>query len=690
MMTGFQLLALCVALTASAQEAAPAPSDAPLPYRFMRLTPVTKTPRSSCISPDASMSAVAGENAITVWSLTKGKPLFRIEAPVVDRSTAKDTVKFQPVAFSGDGRWLLAKFDHRRSTEEGWVSNAVQLVLVSVTEEKIARTLTTFEGRCGVGAAKCVELLGVELSADGKHAVAWGERDGGGEGRVERFVTAVDFEGRRVHDEQEVWAPREPGGDLVAVEPNRNYRDFVGFAADGRKLGVGVDDGSCALLDLGTRRRIAFLDGCNERDVVLLRAEHGYLYSAQEAPGILKLWGYDGVLRARLDVGAHELRRYLVPLGDGRYAVEYAEGGNLRPGVGQPNVYSMLWDVKTGASLAAGTDLSLSEGYNARLTPDRRYIAGPMEFETVYAALDAGTPLARNAPALSAKVAAAGAATDAVAPTPGRGYDQPPHSVVKTDPDAYAVIIGIEKYRSAGIPAVEFAARDAKTMHAYATRAMGFDPKNTVLLTDGQASRADFEKYLGSWLRNRVSATSRVFVYYAGHGAPDPGTGASYLLPYEGDPSYLEESAFPVSRLYAALEKLPTKDVTVILDACFSGQGGRSLIAKGARPLVNTVAPSSPVNTVVLAAASGSQVSATDHERRHGLLTSYLLEALHGAADADGDRRVTSAEIYAFVRPAVERAARLQNVEQTPTITPSPDVLKARPGRPWLTLPPKR
>ena len=266
-------------------------------------------------------------------------------------------------------------------------------------------------------------------------------------------------------------------------------------------------------------------------------------------------------------------------------------------------------------------------------------------------------------------------------PTP-IDVDVLPVASTKADPDAYAVVIGIEKYRQAGVPVVDYASRDAKTVAAY-LGTMGFDPINVAVLTDAEAGKVDFDKYFGKWLKNRVGPKSRVFVYYAGHGAPNPTTGAGYLMPYEADPAYLEETAYPVTQLYAELGKLPTKDLTVVLDACFSGQGERSLIAKGIRPLVPVQAARGPENTVVIAAASGSQISASDHEARHGLLTYSLLAGLHGEADTNKDGSITTAELFGYVRPAVERAAKLQNVEQTPIVTGETGTAGARI---WLTL----
>ncbi|OGR90213.1 MAG: hypothetical protein A2V88_11290 [Elusimicrobia bacterium RBG_16_66_12] len=263
--------------------------------------------------------------------------------------------------------------------------------------------------------------------------------------------------------------------------------------------------------------------------------------------------------------------------------------------------------------------------------------------------------------------------------------DTPPEARLPVDPEAYAVVIGIERYRQKGIPPVEFAARDAQAMYDYLTQSMGFDEKNVILLRNEDAGKTDLEKYLGPWLTNRVTAQSRVFIYYAGHGAPNPVTGAGYLIPYDGDPSYTEVAAYPAKLLYETLAKLPTKRVTVVLDSCFSGQGQRSLLAQGARPLVNAVKTEAGMgaNTVTLTAAGGNQISTYLQDAQHGLLTYFLLKGLKGAADADGDGEVTTAEVFSYLKPMVEREARKQNVTQTPTLSPEGPALGARSREVW-------
>lgn len=80
---------------------------------------------------------------------------------------------------------------------------------------------------------------------------------------------------------------------------------------------------------------------------------------------------------------------------------------------------------------------------------------------------------------------------------------------------------------------------------------------------------------------------------------------------------------------------------------------------------------------VVLAASSGTQISSTFKEQGHGLLTYYFLKGLRGEADANKDGSMDLAEVFAYLKPQVERKARRDfNNEQTPQLLGSPELLK--------------
>ena len=124
---------------------------------------------------------------------------------------------------------------------------------------------------------------------------------------------------------------------------------------------------------------------------------------------------------------------------------------------------------------------------------------------------------------------------------------------------AYALVVGIEQYREK-LPKADFGAQDAKTVGAYAAKVMGYPEENVVVRTNEQASLTDLIKYLESWLPNHVEKDSTVFVYFSGHGAPDTKTGDAYLVPYDGDPAFVDKTGYPLKRLYEQLGKLPERN----------------------------------------------------------------------------------------------------------------------------------
>lgn len=231
-----------------------------------------------------------------------------------------------------------------------------------------------------------------------------------------------------------------------------------------------------------------------------------------------------------------------------------------------------------------------------------------------------------------------------------------------------AIIIGIEKYRS--VPTTQFAANDAKLVREY-FRAMGMPDRNIEFLIDERATYSDIRKVLETKLPNLVKSDSRVIVYYAGHGAPNPTDGTAYLVPYDGDPAYLRDTSYPIERMYESLSKLLAKEVLVVMDACFSGAGGRSVLPPGARGLVARPKNLPTNKLIVLASTQDNQITTSLPEQQHGLFTYFFLRALQ-----EGKKDIV--EVYNYLKPKVEDEAKRQNIEQSPTISPAVDTLNGR------------
>ncbi len=237
-----------------------------------------------------------------------------------------------------------------------------------------------------------------------------------------------------------------------------------------------------------------------------------------------------------------------------------------------------------------------------------------------------------------------------------------------TDQDL-AVVIGIEEYQN--LPPSEYSRSDAQTLKRYLL-ALGMREGNIQLLLDEKATFSAVTKVVETWLANKLREGGRVVVYFSGHGAPEPASGDAYWVPWDGDPNYLKQTGYPLKRLYEKLGALKAREVIVLLDSCFSGSGGRSVLARGARPLVLMAPPPAlGPEIAVFSAARAAQISSSSPAKRHGVFTWHFLRSLEA-----GKRSLT--EIHDAVAPAVEDEARSLNVEQNPELVPPAEAAKGR------------
>ncbi|MBI4683313.1 MAG: caspase family protein [Nitrospirae bacterium] len=238
--------------------------------------------------------------------------------------------------------------------------------------------------------------------------------------------------------------------------------------------------------------------------------------------------------------------------------------------------------------------------------------------------------------------------------------------------NSYALVIGISNYRDKLIPQVKYAKADAETFAKYLENIGGIPKKNIKLVTDEMVTIGDLEAYIEDWLPRMIKKDSKVFIYYAGHGTPDPQSGEAFIVPYDGHPDF-KSKLYPLKRMYASLNKLPSEQVVVMLDSCFSGAGERGVVSQGARPI--SISVENPIlaggNVFVLAAASGTQISSDFEKVRHGLFTYYLLKGMKGDADKDNNNNVELQELYDYVKENVSETASTElNRDQIPVLLP--------------------
>jgi hypothetical protein len=227
---------------------------------------------------------------------------------------------------------------------------------------------------------------------------------------------------------------------------------------------------------------------------------------------------------------------------------------------------------------------------------------------------------------------------------------------------AYAIVIGVEEYRQK-LPKAVFATHDAQAVAESLTRVMGYSAENVITLINDQATYADVAKYVEKWLLKNVKSGSTVFIYYSGLGTSNPETGEVFLVPYDGDPSFIDQTGYSLKRMSDALKKLPAKEVIVVLDSCFSGAGGKSVLAEGARPVAVNLQKSFALsgNMTVLSAVSGDQACSSYQAKSHSLFTYYMLRGIRDEDVMRPDGSLDIRDLFAYARPQVERIAKKKN-----------------------------
>ncbi|MEQ9320453.1 MAG: caspase family protein, partial [Polyangiaceae bacterium] len=258
---------------------------------------------------------------------------------------------------------------------------------------------------------------------------------------------------------------------------------------------------------------------------------------------------------------------------------------------------------------------------------------------------------------------AEGASVASAAPASGA-----PAGLLSGAPQAasYVLVVGVEAYRD--LPAPKGARADALAFAEVAKTPFGVTGDRLRVALDDRATGADIRRGL-KWLAETVPAGGRAYLYFSGHGAPDPSTGASYLVPYDGDPLALDETALPLSEVMNKLGGGTAGETLVILDSCFSGAGGRSVLPEGTRPLVRLRTSPVPGTVALLTAATGAQISGATEAGDRGLFTTHVVDALgRGRADIDGDAQITLAELMTWLGPRGAGDAKAAGREPHPSL----------------------
>lgn len=231
----------------------------------------------------------------------------------------------------------------------------------------------------------------------------------------------------------------------------------------------------------------------------------------------------------------------------------------------------------------------------------------------------------------------------------------------------YVAIFGNEKYNKINVD-VKYALNDARSFKKYCMEVLGI-PESHIRMNEN-ATALEMNTSI-NFLRDKATKNPdelRFIIFYAGHGTPDvEQEGVPYLLPCDADGSDLS-GCLSLKDMYSKLEVLPTRGVTVFLDACFTGfsREGKSLVDGR---WVSYAPKKTEVNKklVVFSATSDKQRALPFDEQGHGFFTYYLLKNLKETAG-----RIDFGKLATQLEKQVDNEAKDRtNFNQTPQVNAS-------------------
>ncbi|MEO8150387.1 MAG: caspase family protein [Bacteroidia bacterium] len=236
----------------------------------------------------------------------------------------------------------------------------------------------------------------------------------------------------------------------------------------------------------------------------------------------------------------------------------------------------------------------------------------------------------------------------------------------------YAIICGISNYRF--IQKLNYATADALMFsQMLQSEAGGNVPaQNIRLLIDNEVTAPNIiVKSLGWLAALKPKKGDKIYLYFSGHGDAIS-QDESFLLMSDADPAgdknnYAVSGALQLFNLKNRIRNFTSQDIEVILiiDACRTNElpGGQEGLNNTTESMIEKKA-----GELLFLSASANEYSYEDKQwgNGHGAFTWYLVNGMQGAADEDGDKKITVDELQTYVIRNVKKDTRKLGKVQTP------------------------
>lgn len=224
----------------------------------------------------------------------------------------------------------------------------------------------------------------------------------------------------------------------------------------------------------------------------------------------------------------------------------------------------------------------------------------------------------------------------------------------------FALVIGINQVGDDRWRPLRFAHKDAFDLATVLQdRARGSYDVVTVLTNAEQTTRDRLRAAVRQLAAEANRPEDVVVLYVSAHGTlarDGKGNLARYLVTSDADFRRVAETAFPVEELTTLLDHSASRRRVLVLATCHSGSGKSLLPAEIEAELASLKgAPLRPMEdssraAMVLSASDWGETAREDETLQNDVYTHFLVEALTGVGDRNGDGAVTATEAHDYAR----------------------------------------
>lgn len=201
----------------------------------------------------------------------------------------------------------------------------------------------------------------------------------------------------------------------------------------------------------------------------------------------------------------------------------------------------------------------------------------------------------------------------------------------KPIPERWAILVGISKFADKSIPALRYAAKDAKDLKDYLIQNCGYKPSNVKLLVDENATRQKIlENLADKWLPSVVGTNDTLLLFISSHGTPakrDIGA-LNYFVAHDTQKDHLFTSGIAMQYIVSTIDqRLKCRRTLLITDTCYSGatSGGIKSNAFG-----NLIPSDYLMNTgqLVITSCSPNERSWESKRYKNGVFTKHFINTI--------------------------------------------------------------